>query len=210
MQAKQTGAMLLIDGAFLTQPSVKLQKRTNRRLKLDETGLRILFDFIEQKSKVKFHPNLKHFVSAEEDELDVVKRWNYYENLEKRHGIRVDLRNFKSKNAYCPQKGCPYNESGFQIKVQREVDVAIVMKVVNACFLNQMDELVLVAGDGDFKDMLDFVINTQHKKLIVFGWNDCTSTTLIGRARDCFFPLDEIWEHISEPIGPREVCPFFL
>jgi uncharacterized LabA/DUF88 family protein len=210
MQAdEKQGAMLLIDGAFLTQGSYTLQKKTNRKLCLNEMNLKILFDYIEQKSKVDFHPELKHFVTAELDEECVDRRWDFYVNIEK-YGVRTDIRTFKNKSANCPQKGCLYNTQNFQIKVQQEVDVAIVMKVMSACFKNQMKELVFVAGDGDFKDMLDFVIGTLNKKLIVFGWNSCMSKTLLGRAKDFFFPLDDIWEHISEPIEEtKEVCKYF-
>jgi uncharacterized LabA/DUF88 family protein len=41
--------------------------------------------------------------------------------------------------------------------MQAEVDVAIVMKVMKPAFFNKLDTLVLVAGDGDFKDMLEFL-----------------------------------------------------
>ena len=63
-----------------------------------------------------------------------------------------------------------------------------------------MDALVLVAGDGDFIDMLDFVAEELKKKIIIFGWSSCTSLKLKEHASEgCFIPLDEIWEHISEP-----------
>ena len=86
-----------------------------------------------------------------------------------------------------------------------------------------MDALVLVAGDGDFKDMLDFVSEQLQKKIIIFGLNSCTSKILKERASEgCFIALDEIWEHISEPrLNPEEstnraegqsalVCKWFL
>jgi uncharacterized LabA/DUF88 family protein len=208
--------MLLIDGAFMTMGAKPLQKKTNRKIDLNETTFKILFDYIEQKSGVKFHPKLKHYVAAEDDELEVVKRWDYYENI-KNNGCQIDIRTHKGKNAYCPEKGCLYSDKPFQIKVQAEVDVAIVMKVMDACFKDEMEELVLLAGDGDFKDMLDFVVNTMKKKLIVFSWNSCVSKTLLSRARDNYHALDDIWEHISTPLfpkqiseGKKEVCQFFL
>ena len=83
------------------------------------------------------------------------------------------------------------------------MDVAIVMKVMNAAFKGNMDSLVLVAGDGDFKDMLDFVSETLQKKIIVFGWNSCTSYVLKAQAE--FYPLDDIWDHISEPNSQLDV-----
>jgi len=63
-----------------------------------------------------------------------------------------------------------------------------------------MDALVLVAGDGDFIDMLDFVADELKKKIIIFGWSSCTSHKLKERASEgCFILLDEIWDHISSP-----------
>ena len=63
-----------------------------------------------------------------------------------------------------------------------------------------MDALVLVAGDGDFKDMLEFVKDKIDKKVIIFGYTANTSNSLKEKASPgCFFALDEIWEHISEP-----------
>lgn len=46
--------------------------------------------------------------------------------------MTVDIRTFKGKNVFCPMRSCPYSSvgTGFQIKVQQEVDVAIVMKVM--------------------------------------------------------------------------------
>ena len=70
-----------------------------------------------------------------------------------------------------------------------------------------MDSLVLVAGDGDFKDMLEFVTDKIKKKVIIFGYSANTSASLKDNASPgCFYALDEIWEHISEPKTPKQEC----
>ena len=68
--------------------------------------------------------------------------------------INVDTRGTKKKRVSCPGGKC--NKS-FEIAVQSEVDVAIVMKVMTIAFQNQLNSLVLLAGDGDFKDMVEFI-----------------------------------------------------
>ena len=74
------------------------------------------------------------------------------------------------------------------------------MKVMNAAFSGQMDCLILLAGDGDFKDMLEFVTDNIKKRVVVFGYSANTSAVLKSKASPgCFFPLDDIWDHISEP-----------
>ena len=59
--------------------------------------------------------------------------------------------------AYCPNKTCIQHRQGFDVTVQSEVDVTIVMKVMQTVFHNQLNQLVLLAGDGDFRDMVGFI-----------------------------------------------------
>jgi len=44
------------------------------------------------------------------------------------------------------------------------------MKAMRVAFSNQLEQLVLVAGDGDFKDMVEFFTETLYKKVWVFGY----------------------------------------
>lgn len=81
MQSDLQGAMLLVDGAYLTLGSREIEKRTGRSLRLNEVGLRVLIQYIEKKAGVSFHPELKHFVTAEKDEQNVLKRRSYYDEL---------------------------------------------------------------------------------------------------------------------------------
>ena len=93
---------------------------------------------------------------------------------------------------------CPYSKTPFEISVQSEVDVAIVMKVMNIAFQNQLDTLVLLAGDGDFRDMVSFVTETLYRKVYIVGYKGSISTSLIERATPgCVLYLDDIWGSIS-------------
>jgi len=40
---------------------------------------------------------------------------------------------------------------------------------MKSAFAGQLDALVILAGDGDFKDLIEFVTQTLNKKVYVFG-----------------------------------------
>ena len=49
-------------------------------------------------------------------------------------GFEVDIRTFKGKQVFCPNKQCNVSKSGFNLQVQAEVDVAIVMKAMQHAY----------------------------------------------------------------------------
>ena len=110
----------------------------------------------------------------------------------------MDIRGFKKKQAWCPNKSCPYSQKAFDFQVQQEVDVAIVMKAMKIAFSNQLEQLVLIAGDGDFKDMVEFFTQTLYKKVFVFGYKSSLSASLHEKASPGgIHLLDDIWDLIS-------------
>ena len=54
--------------------------------------------------------------------------------------------------------------------MQEQVDIALVMKAMKSVYAQQLDTLVLVAGDGDFKDFIEFLTETLYKTVWVFGY----------------------------------------
>ena len=103
--------MLLIDGAYLFMGSRDLEKKTNRKLCLGDLQLKVLFDYIQQKSGVSYQQDLKYFVTAEYDMESMCKRQSLYESLTKQ-GVNVDIRTFKSKQAFCPNNQCEHSKKG--------------------------------------------------------------------------------------------------
>lgn len=74
------------------------------------------------------------------------------------------------------------------------------MKAMKIAFSNQLEQLVLIAGDGDFKDMVEFFTETLFKKVWVFGYRASFSASLYEKASPgCVHFLDDIWETISMP-----------
>lgn len=68
-------------------------------------------------------------------------------------------------------------------------------------FSNQLEQLVLIAGDGDFKDMVEFFTETLYKKVWIFGYKSSLSASLHEKASPgCVHFLDDIWDSISIPV----------
>jgi len=67
---------------------------------------------------------------------------------------------------------------------------------------------VLLAGDGDFKDLIEFLTESLYKKVWVFGYSANTSLSLSEKASpNCVVMLDQIWEQISEPVPQPQGNP---
>ena len=93
-------------------------------------------------------------------------------------GFEVDIRTFKGKQAFCPNKQCNVSKSGFNLQVQAEVDVAIVMKAMQHAYKDQLSSLSLLAGDGDFRDLCQFLTQTAQKDVHIFSYKDSHNATL--------------------------------
>ena len=75
------------------------------------------------------------------------------------------------------------------------------MKAMESAYKNELDSLTLIAGDGDFRDCVEFITKTVGKKVSIFGYEASFNESLTQVATPgCTYKLDEIWEHISEPI----------
>jgi len=63
---------------------------------------------------------------------------------------------------------------------------------------------MLVAGDGDFKDMVEFLTETLFKTVFIVGYKHSLSPSLIEKGTPGgLFYLDDIWEKISVPALPK-------
>eukprot|EP00350_Pseudokeronopsis_sp_OXSARD2_P004393 CAMPEP_0170546606 /NCGR_PEP_ID=MMETSP0211-20121228/4970_1 /TAXON_ID=311385 /ORGANISM="Pseudokeronopsis sp., Strain OXSARD2" /LENGTH=59 /DNA_ID=CAMNT_0010851167 /DNA_START=409 /DNA_END=588 /DNA_ORIENTATION=- len=54
----------------------------------------------------------------------------------KKNSVSVDIRSFKKKQVTCLNKNCVHASRPFDMQVQQEVDVAIVMKAMKVAFTN--------------------------------------------------------------------------
>ena len=79
--------------------------------------------------------------------------------------------------------------------------MAIVMKAMELAYKNELDSLTLIAGDGDFRDCVEFITKTVGKKVSMFGYSASFNESLsLVASPGCTYKLDEIWQHISEPL----------
>ena len=62
--------------------------------------------------------------------------------------------------------------------MQEQVDVAIVMKAMELAYKQELDSLTLVAGDGDFRDCVEFLTKTAKKKVSIFAYEASFNETL--------------------------------
>jgi len=104
--------------------------------------------------------------------------------------------------AYCPKPGCEYASKGkgvggFPTKVQREVDIAIAIRPVKAKIDHPtMKNLILLAGDGDFTDMVKFMKDTFNVRVLMFAWSASVNYDILQKVSDVVY-LDEIFDKIS-------------
>lgn len=78
--------------------------------------------------------------------------------------------------------------------MQEQVDVAIVMKAMELAYKNELDSLTLIAGDGDFRDCIEFLTKTAGKKVSLFGYKNSFNDSLKNVAtKDCVYFLDDVW-----------------
>ena len=75
------------------------------------------------------------------------------------------------------------------------------MKAMEPACKRELASLSLLAGDGDFRDCVEFIAKEVKKKVSIFAYRNSFNKTLEDVAgKDQCFMLDEIWEKISEPL----------
>ena len=148
-----------------------------------------LVGFIESKTGVASFSQ-KHFVTSEFDTDSKNSRSSMYTALQM-NSFSVDIRDFKTKSV-----SCTICESKNNVPVQRGVDIAIVMKAMKALMEDQLDILVLITGDCDYRDLIEYLTETKYKKVYVFGYKDTISKELYEKASSVVY-LDEAWKHLS-------------
>ena len=139
--------------------------------------MRRIVDYIQ--SKTGFFIDKKVLISAEDDDKSTAsmkKKKDFRDAFEEKNGFEVDMRTYKSKNVNCPNRDCIYakNKRSFKYPVQREVDTAIAMTAVRARAQNRvtMKNLIILAGDGDFTDLVRVMSETFKINVFIFAWSE--------------------------------------
>ena len=99
--------MMVVDGAYVFMGARDLITKTQRKIKLvQEDKIRIMKEYIQTKIDRKI--NEGHWVTAEDNIQTAKSRSSLYEAIAK-NGFTLDLRDFKRKKAYCPDKNCRHS-----------------------------------------------------------------------------------------------------
>ena len=114
---------------------------------------------------------------------------NAFLKLLNAHQIRTEIRPVKSMSVVCHDRQCNCAHSvsskhcrPIRREVQAGVDVAIATKILTFACENRLDQVVLLAGDGDFVDAIKYVKEHLHKKVFVVGFKDSMSSRLMPYA----------------------------
>ena len=88
----------------------------------------------------------------------------------------------------------------FLFKYEKGVDVALAAELVifGGLKTNGLDRIILVAGDGDYKEALRFVRHQQGKDVQLVSWRRALSNELEKIANKPTIYLDDRWTDLCE------------
>ena len=115
--------------------------------------------------------------------FDELHREKYAQRL-MRAGIRVQRFGLKTMDVICPNKRCPHSSRSQPIRriVQAGCDVAIATRMLTLCCEGEMDTCVLLAGDGDFEEAVQFVRDNRRKRFVIVASGASIAARLISYA----------------------------
>lgn len=174
-------ATFILDGGYLVKASyfkidyLKLKKEIQKR--------------VESEIADSVYFNSKSNIIHEEQS----KFFNFLKAAEP-NGPRfeVKLSNLKQNDLKCPNCNFEFHKS-----VQKGVDVAIAIKMVEKAFLNKGNTTILLAGDGDFIEAIHFIKNHLKQRIIIVGFRKTMSVDLQSIADQVVF-LDDLKDAIAK------------
>ena len=116
-------------------------------------------------------------------------------------GPRMRVQLYKLKDMHCI---CPQCHQPFERTVQKGVDVGIATLIIKLASQNRYDRLVLLAGDGDFEDAIDYVKSELHKEIWVAAFPDSVSADLQSYSDNLIW-ISDFWSAIER--APKAAAP---
>ncbi len=114
-------------------------------------------------------------------------------------GPRFRVQLYKLKDMHCT---CPSCAHPFERTVQKGVDVGIATLIVKLAAQNRYDRLLLLAGDGDFEDAIEYVKSELHKQIWFAGFHDSVSADLQSYSDELVW-ISDFWREIEKPSPQR-------
>lgn len=107
-------------------------------------------------------------------------------------GVTIVTKKLRHKSIEC--KHCKTKE--FNVPYQKGVDVALVTEVLSLANEKAYKVAIIISGDNDFVDAINYIKSKGLKVWIVFFVNCLGEDTM--RAADRYIPLDKIFDKISK------------
>jgi hypothetical protein len=95
-----------------------------------------------------------------------------------------------------------YNQNS---KLKTNCDVDIAFKLTKDILNNEVEEIVLISGDGDFIPILDFAINRKINVRIIGGTKESTAKIIKKRNEFRYFLLTDVKELIKQKAPARNL-----
>eukprot|EP00357_Protocruzia_adherens_P018647 CAMPEP_0114982122 /NCGR_PEP_ID=MMETSP0216-20121206/5920_1 /TAXON_ID=223996 /ORGANISM="Protocruzia adherens, Strain Boccale" /LENGTH=422 /DNA_ID=CAMNT_0002343861 /DNA_START=294 /DNA_END=1562 /DNA_ORIENTATION=- len=174
--------LMIIDGSYFRINSLRKPS-----LPVNEQAMKNFFNEIERKLNLVLD-DVFYFDASRGGTQSSFER--HYTSVLQACNVQLVLKNYKSMSMKCPN--CSHQ---FSRRVQAEVDVAIASKIVYDHCKERFDNLILIAGDGDFKEALDKVRNDDsNKRVYILAWRRSISPKLQEKAsRNCVLYFDDHW-----------------
>jgi hypothetical protein len=115
--------------------------------------------------------------------------------------FRVQLYKLKDVHMNCPNCG-----HAFDRLVQKGVDVGIATLLVKLGFRDKYRRVILLAGDGDFEDSVEYVKSELDREVWIAGYQGSVSTDLQSYANQMIW-IGDFWKDIEKPAAPAPKPP---
>lgn len=118
-----------------------------------------------------------YFFNADDDPTNA-KKFNYFLTIPPPNGpgFRVKIYWLSKKELKWPDKfgGQPvmhpdYPDLKYELISQKAVDVGLAFHLIASYYRKKWDKLILVAGDGDFHEPIQFLVEGQNIELYIVG-----------------------------------------
>lgn len=180
--------LLVIDGSYLMISASKIGLKINYMKLVQELEKRLGCEFYE-----------KWFINGGEGNT-ASNSFNNMLRAAPPNGpqFRVKILSMKTHTSYC--RGC---KRDVESRVQKGVDVSIATLILKHAFQNLCDQVVLVAGDGDFSDALSTAKDELRKDIVLVGFQDFTLSLDLQQLANKVLWINSFVESIREVPPPQ-------
>eukprot|EP00854_Cymbomonas_tetramitiformis_P018550 gene18550-22147_t len=175
---------LIIDAGLLWNYRNKTGEKVDNK-----NGVRVLLEKLQRKKQYKFEHT--HYVDAEPPQNEEGMRSVFETRIRTAMELGISTSKARCKMLKYWSKGTEFSRL-----VQADADAKIVTKIMSLVAMNQLDELCLVTGDGDFEDCLNYVRNTAHKRITLASFRLPLSPLIRQHAHECCY-LEDWWEDLK-------------